>query len=167
MTSSYFGADITELADALRRAADRLSGAPSAPSISSAPPSIPASFPTRAAASVSPGTYARQMLAARAKLGNFVDGDLFADPARDILLDLFVAGEEGTRISISSCCIAAAVPPTTALRWIGMLKKRGLVEETTDPADGRRKWLSLSPHARDAIEAYVIAASGLLSTPAG
>jgi hypothetical protein len=106
------------------------------------------------------------MLVARAKLGTFLDADLFADPARDILLDLFVAGEEGARISISSCCIAAAVPPTTALRWIGMLKKRGLVNETIDPMDGRRKWLSLSPHAREAVRAYVIAVAGMLASPA-
>jgi DNA-binding MarR family transcriptional regulator len=71
------------------------------------------------------------------------------------LLDLFVAGEEGQRISISSCCIAAAVPPTTALRWIGMLKKRGLIQEVVDPSDGRRKWLSLTPHVHEAMRNYV------------
>ena len=155
MTSSYFGADITELADALRRAADRLSGAPSAPPISSAPSSIPAAVPARAAASVSPGAYARQMLAARAKLGNFVDGDLFADPARDILLDLFVAGEEGTRISISSCCIAAAVPPTTALRWIGVLAGHGLVVRIADPEDGRRAYIELAEATARALGAWL------------
>ncbi len=74
------------------------------------------------------------------------------------MLDLSVAGEEGTRISISSCCIAAAVPPTTALRWIKMLNKRGLVHETVDPTDGRRKWLNLSPDAHAAVRNYVLAA---------
>ena len=151
MTSMLSTDDLHELADSLNETAQRLREAATA---------TPEGRPN-------PASFARQILAARGRLANFIDSDLFADPARDILLDLFVAGEEDRRISISSCCIAASVPPTTALRWIGMLKKRGLVEETTDPADGRRKWLSPSPHARDAIEAYVIAASGLLSTPAG
>jgi hypothetical protein len=45
--------------------------------------------------------------------------DLFADPAWDILLDLFAASIERRPVSVSSACVAAAVPPTTALRWIG------------------------------------------------
>jgi hypothetical protein len=41
--------------------------------------------------------------------------DLFADPGWDILLDLYAARQEGKQVSVSSLCIAAAVPPTTAL----------------------------------------------------
>jgi hypothetical protein len=108
--------------------------------------------------------FARQILSARGRIGNYIDADLFADPARDILLDLFVAGEEGRRISISSCCIAASVPPTTALRWIGMLKKRRLIQESVDPADGRRKWLSLTPDVHTAMRDYVNAVVGMFAT---
>src|SRR3546814_1843272 len=42
-----------------------------------------------------------------------------SDPAWDMLLDLYLAAERNTRpVSISSLCIASAVPATTALRWI-------------------------------------------------
>lgn len=163
MTSPLSAAELTELADTLRSVADRLDGREITP-----PPS-PSPAPATAATGrpvPSPAAYARQILAARAKLATFMDADLFADPARDILLDLFAAGEEGTRISISSCCIAAAVPPTTALRWIGMLKRRGIVQETVDPADARRKWLSLSSDAQATMRAYINAVSGMLSSPA-
>ncbi len=51
----------------------------------------------------------------------FGNPDLFADPAWDILIDLFIASEEGRKISVSSACIASAVPTTTALRWIKIL----------------------------------------------
>ena len=145
MTASLSPDDLATLAETLREAAERLAAA-----VASAE-----ARPQRSAAS-----YAKQILAMRGKIGAYLDADLFADPARDILLDLFVAGEEGSRISISSCCIAAAVPPTTALRWIKMLKKRGLVDEAIDPADGRRKWLSLSPGAHKAVRDYVLAVSG-------
>jgi len=148
MTSFLSADDLNALADSLSETAQRLREAAVAP---------PEGRPSVA-------VFARQMLAARGRLSQFVDSDLFADPARDILLDLFVAGEEGRRISISSCCIAAAVPPTTALRWIGMLKKRNLVQETVDPADGRRKWLSLTPDVHNAMRDYVNAVAGMFMT---
>jgi hypothetical protein len=148
MTALLSPDDLSALAETLREAAERLAAA-----VTSA----------EARPQPSAAAYAKQILAARGRIGGFIDADLFADPARDILLDLFVAGEEGTRISISSCCIAAAVPPTTALRWIKMLKKRGLVNETVDPADGRRKWLSLSPDAHKAVRDYVMAVSGMFA----
>ena len=148
MTAPLSTDELNALADNLAQTASRLREAATAP---------PGGRPGAA-------VFARQILAARGRLGNFVDADLFADPARDILLDLFVAGEEGRRISISSCCIAASVPPTTALRWIGMLKKRGLIQESVDPADGRRKWLSLPSEVHDAMRDYVNAVAGMFAT---
>ena len=53
---------------------------------------------------------------------------LFAEPAWDMLLDLFVARVRGTLVSTTSLCVAGAVPDTTGKRWIRMLEDRGLVE---------------------------------------
>ena len=61
---------------------------------------------------------------------------LFAEPAWDMLLDLYIAGLECRNISISSACIASAVPQTTALRWIRHLEVHGLVERHQDRTDG-------------------------------
>lgn len=83
------------------------------------------------------------------------DADLFAEPAWDILLDLFVASAEGTPVSVSSACIAAAVPSTTALRWLATLETRGLLERTTDPADGRRCYLRLTETAQRRMQAWL------------
>ena len=148
MSSPLSTDELNALAETLTQTAERLREAATTP---------PDGRPSAAA-------FARQILAARGRIGHFIDADLFADPARDILLDLFVAGEEGRRISISSCCIAASVPPTTALRWIGMLKKRNLIQETVDPADGRRKWLSLTPDVHKAMHDYVNAIAGGFTT---
>ena len=148
MTSMLSTDDLHALADGLSETANRLREAATAPPEGRA----------------NAAGFARQILTARGRLSQFVDSDLFADPARDILLDLFVAGEEGRRISISSCCIAASVPPTTALRWIGMLKKRNLIQESVDPGDGRRKWLSLTPQIHDAMRDYVNTVAGMFMT---
>jgi hypothetical protein len=98
---------------------------------------------------------ARGILASRRLITRYFDAELFADPAMDILLDLYAAAEEGKRVCTSSACIAAAVPSTTALRWIARLKAARLVIDKPDPADGRRKWLSLSPSAHAAMTAYL------------
>lgn len=86
----------------------------------------------------------RALLRARRLREQILEPDLFADPAWDILLDLMAARLENTRVSVSSLCIAAAVPPTTALRWIRQLTDRGLLERQADPRDGRRIFIGLS-----------------------
>src|SRR3546814_1705184 len=74
----------------------------------------------------------------------YFDGDLFADPAWDMLLDLYLAAERNTRpVSISSLCIASAVPATTALRWIKTFEDLQLISRRADPSDGRRIFIQL------------------------
>lgn len=80
--------------------------------------------------------------------------DLFADPAWDLLLDLFVAHGNGKPVSISSACIAANVPATTGLRWIAALEGRGLIERRIDQHDRRRSYLYLNDEASTMLEAW-------------
>ncbi|HQN55503.1 MAG TPA: winged helix DNA-binding protein, partial [Novosphingobium sp.] len=64
-----------------------------------------------------------------------------------------------------SLCIAAAVPSTTALRWIRNLIDMGLFQRRADPAGGRRIYISLTDAAAQAIAAYLAdaqAQAGLL-----
>lgn len=93
----------------------------------------------------------RDMLRARRMRADFLPGDLFADPAWDMLLDLLAARLEQERVSVSSLCIAAAVPPTTALRWIRTLTDQGLVKRQADPHDGRRVFITLAQDTADAL----------------
>lgn len=68
----------------------------------------------------------------------------FADPAWDILLDLYHAELRQFRVSKTSLCIAANVPPTTALRWIDKMVEDGVLCSARDPLDARRVFMSLS-----------------------
>lgn len=97
----------------------------------------------------------RRLIRARRLRARFFDGDLFADPAWDMLLDLAAARLEGAPVAVSSLCIAAAVPPTTALRWIRMMSEQGLFVRTADPMDGRRVYIELSDHVAQAMGAYL------------
>ena len=85
--------------------------------------------------------------------------DLFADPAWDILLDLYAANLEGKSVSVSSLCIAAAVPPTTALRWITTMTEHGALVRKQDPQDARRVFIGLSPDSEERLAAYFATAT--------
>lgn len=94
-------------------------------------------------------------LVARRARSRVLDGDWFADPAWDLLLDLLAAQCLGRRVSISSACIAASVPATTALRWIDKLVREKLLVREDDPADGRRSYLALAPELAARLEQWI------------
>lgn len=84
----------------------------------------------------------------------YFNAHLFADPAWDILLELFQALLQQRRMATSALCDGAAVPHTTALRWITTLKEEGLIECEDDRLDGRRRFVNLSAKGQDAMNAY-------------
>src|SRR5690606_31571439 len=100
-------------------------------------------------------TQIRAIIRARRLRDQFFRSDLFADPAWDMLLDLMAARIEKSRVAVSSLCIAAAVPATTALRWIKLLTDRGLFLRSADPQDGRRVYIELSDEAARGVAAYL------------
>lgn len=103
----------------------------------------------------------RAHIKARRLRERFFEPELFADPAWDMLLDLAAARLEGRRVSVSSLCIAAAVPTTTALRWIKALVDRGLFERSSDPADARRAFIAMREDTAAAMEACLEAVLNL------
>ena len=113
---------------------------------------------TRSARAPITSDYVRAMLRARRVRDRFFPPDLFADPAWDMLLDLFAARLEGKRVAISSLCVAAAVPPTTALRWINSLEVRGYIRRVPDDTDARRRLVELTEEAAEKVEATLITA---------
>lgn len=91
----------------------------------------------------------RHLISMRRLRDRFFSSELFADPAWDILLDLAASRLERRSVSVSSLCIAAAVPPTTALRWIRLMTDQQLLERRSDPGDARRMFVDLSDAAFD------------------
>lgn len=79
---------------------------------------------------------------------------LFADPAWDILLDLYSAAARGESVQTSSLAHAARVPHSTAIRWAKILTTAGIVVREKDPRDARRIHVSLSPAATALMEGY-------------
>jgi|SRR6478609_5211044 len=96
----------------------------------------------------------RQLIRNRRARDSVFGLDLFSDPAWDILLEAFAAHLGQQKISISGLCFGSGAPQTTALRWIRLLEKRGLLVRYGDPLDARRSWIDLSDTAVAAMGAY-------------
>lgn len=96
----------------------------------------------------------RSVIRARRLRARFFSEELFADPAWDMLLDLLQAEISQLRVPVSSLCIAAAVPATTALRWLKTMVKQGIFVRRADPHDGRRVFVELAPQASQALRRY-------------
>ena len=143
---------LRQLSDEVSRIATtlaRLSTVPGTATAEQASPSFATgNLPTIAAELV------REVIRARRVRARYFDETLFADPAWDMLLDLLQAEIAQHRVPVSSLCIAAAVPPTTALRWIKTMTDAGLFLRRSDPHDGRRVFVELSPGASESIRRY-------------
>ena len=96
----------------------------------------------------------RKIIRHRQLRAGFFDGDLFADPAWDMLLDLTAARAEHTRVSVTSLCIASGVPPTTALRWIALMCDAGLLQRAEDEIDRRRAFITLTDKTADTMARF-------------
>lgn len=107
----------------------------------------------------------RAMIRARRLRDQFFAPALFADPAWDMLLDLLAARLERRAVAVSSLCIAAAVPPTTALRWIRTLEDSHLIVRGADPADRRRVFVRLADEAVAALGRYFTAMQKAFQLP--
>jgi DNA-binding MarR family transcriptional regulator len=141
---------LRQLSDEVGRIATTLARLSTGPSIPSAPITKAADGQ---AAAVTADTV-RSIIRARRLRARFFREDLFADPAWDMLLDLLQAELSHLRVPVSSLCIAAAVPATTALRWLKTMVQQGLFVRRADPHDGRRVFVELAPEASRALHNY-------------
>jgi DNA-binding MarR family transcriptional regulator len=94
------------------------------------------------------------VIRARRLRSRYFDEELFADPAWDMLLDLLQAEIAQLRVPVSSLCIAASVPATTALRWLKTMTSQGIFVRRADSRDGRRVFVELAPAASQAMRRY-------------
>lgn len=102
----------------------------------------------------------REYQARRTRDAIFDDPELFGEPAWDILLDLASAERNGALISVTSACIGSCVPPTTALRWLTVLERKGLVQREEDAHDKRRAYVRLTKAGAAKLKEYFAATRG-------
>jgi hypothetical protein len=143
-------ARLRQLSDEVSRIAATLARLSTGPTATSRPPEsqILADAPEVSIETV------RGVIRARRLRSRYFAEDMFADPAWDMLLDLLQAEISKLRVPVSSLCIAAAVPATTALRWLKTMVQEGLFIRSADPHDGRRVFVELAPATSQALRRY-------------
>ncbi len=105
----------------------------------------------------------RTIIGSRSLRNRHFPSQLFADPAWDILLDLSRARLDNQQVSVSSVCIAASVPMSTALRWVRQMTEAGLLRRWTDPKDRRRDLIALTDTTASQMRDYLAAVHGVVS----
>ncbi|MBO0749478.1 MAG: MarR family transcriptional regulator [Porphyrobacter sp.] len=90
-------------------------------------------------------TIASSLYRSRLLREKFFDGSLLAEPAWDMLLDLFISAVRGVRVATMSLCLAARVPQATGLRWIALLQKQALLRRYRAPEDARLRLIEITP----------------------
>lgn len=106
---------------------------------------------TRALAVQNVQTTVRRRQLRRQLLGH---ADLFGEPAWDMLLDLFIHECEGRLLSMSSLCVAAGIPTSSAMRLVLRMCDAGLIERIPDVFDRRRSLMRIAPDVAHRMQAY-------------
>lgn len=104
-----------------------------------------------AAAAANARTAAIRRAERRQLLGH---SSLLANPAWDMLIDLFVHTYVGKPVSTSALCIGSGLPMSNALRIVRKLRESDMVFREPDPSDGRRYFIRLTPQTMHALNRY-------------
>ena len=98
----------------------------------------------------------QRLIRARRMREEIFGDSMFADPAWDMLLELYASEICQASLTVSALCAGSAVPATTALRWIKALEGYGYIERRNDHLDRRRVHVSLTTKARELMETFFL-----------
>jgi DNA-binding MarR family transcriptional regulator len=109
----------------------------------------------RSLAAADEAQFVSQIVHARRKRTQLFGATLFADPAWDMMLELYLATLEGRRLATSEVGNRANVPMTTSLRWIDSLETYGWVRRVPDARDHRRHFIELSGRGLETMSVWL------------
>jgi DNA-binding MarR family transcriptional regulator len=92
---------------------------------------------------------------ARRNRDKLLHGELFGEPAWDMMLALYFLPANGERLTVTGLSYAANVPQTTGLRIQGALAQRGLIEKRHEQSDRRVQLVLLTDKGRAWLENYL------------
>jgi UDP-N-acetylmuramoyl-tripeptide--D-alanyl-D-alanine ligase len=98
---------------------------------------------------------ARQLLQARLKMARLVPKGLLRDSAWDMMLELYISGEEGGISYVKQLILTSGESPAAAMRRIDRLEEAGFIERFIDPLDRRRVIVRLTGRGHAAMFAML------------
>jgi hypothetical protein len=91
----------------------------------------------------------------RRRRDSLIRYDLFAEPAWDMLLDLYIQHHRGQPVAVDRLWAAAGAASTTALRWLGLLIEKELVIRSSCAGEDDIDRVALSEQGIDEMERYL------------
>ncbi len=98
---------------------------------------------------------AKALLLCRRRRQKLFSGVQFADPAWDMILELYVAAAEGERFRISRLCVQTDGSTSTATRHRQVLEAKGFISRADDPEDGRSSFAVMEPKLKSAMDEWL------------
>lgn len=80
--------------------------------------------------------------------------ELFGDPGWEMIVDVFIHELERKQLPVTSLCVTAGIPMSSALRLAQRLVDAELLIRVPDPYDGRRSFVKLGPGIAQRLRAY-------------
>lgn len=97
---------------------------------------------------------ARRERSARRERQRLFGAILLSEPSWDMLIDLFIAGEEGRQMSLRGLCRDSSMAESVALRCIAHLVEERLVARQSQPDGDRNSLLALTEQGRSGMCDY-------------
>lgn len=94
---------------------------------------------------------ARQLQHMRAKAAKLFPRDVFRDSAWDMVIELFIAGQQNRAVCVKELIFVSGETSTSALRRIDRLEAAGLLHRSHDPDDHRRMAVKLTSKGDEAM----------------
>lgn len=91
----------------------------------------------------------------------FGKAELFGEPSWDMLVDLFIAIEEGRRLTAAELCSVAGAPFHTAYRWLALMESQGLVVRLFSENDPKESGIIISAQARQDMKVFFMSLTAL------
>lgn len=98
---------------------------------------------------------AKALVSGRRRRSACFHGVRFCDPSWDMILELYVATQEGRHLAVSQLCSLSGGSITTALRHIEHLEALGYISRDLDPEDRRRANVFMLPPLKNAAERWL------------
>jgi DNA-binding MarR family transcriptional regulator len=90
-----------------------------------------------------------------AKLASALELRTCLKPEVALMLELYQADREGRAMTVSVLGLLDGIAPTTTLRYLEMLQKKGLVRRVAHESDNRMTYVELTGVARSAMDAVL------------
>lgn len=96
-----------------------------------------------------------------AKANNFRNAEIFSDPALDILLDLYIHQSRAEPAAARNVIVSSSGSAATALRWLKVLEKEGLIARSEEPIGGSTGLVRLTEDGFDSMTTYLCELSAI------